>query len=412
MKPAETKPRVLMIAYACDPEGSGEHWLGWGWAEQAANSYQVDLITTPKARVAVESSARALGINPHFVEGLSSVRTMTEAMGGSWLRKLAWQKQVWRLVVDLHRQKSFQIVHQTTFHSFRVPFVAAGLRIPSVWGPIAGGERVPHGFEPYLGRDRYSEAGRNWVNRLWLRAPSVRRSLKRSSVIFASNRVSKAFLPGQYHSKCQIVPPNALRPEDEQETSLQTAGDRAVSTFKLLYVGNCVATRALPLVFEGLHQSGLTDYELSIIGEGPAIPSWRSWVARLGLTPKVKFIGKIPRAQLASWYGAADVLVFPALRDSGGSALLEAMARSLPVICLDWGGPAEMVDTNSGLKIPVVDPEATVTALAGALAGLQRDPKKRAALAAAGRNRALEFFRWQSKRELLEITYKRLLSRQ
>src|SRR5215475_9173384 len=122
MKPGDTKPRVLMIAYACDPEGSGEHWLGWGWAQQAANNYQVDLITTPKARLAVESSARPVGITPHFVEGPASVRTITEGAGGSWLRKLAWQKRVWRLAAELHRQKAFHLVHQTTFHSFRMPF--------------------------------------------------------------------------------------------------------------------------------------------------------------------------------------------------------------------------------------------------------------------------------------------------
>ena len=43
-----------------------------------------------------------------------------------------------------------------------------------------------------------------------------------------------------------------------------------------------------------------------------------------------------------------------------GSALLEAMARSVPVICLDWAGPGEMVDANSGVKIPVLNPGETV----------------------------------------------------
>jgi glycosyltransferase involved in cell wall biosynthesis len=412
MKPGDTKPRVLMIAYACDPKGSGEHWLGWGWAEQAANNYQVELITTPKARPAVESSAHAIGITPHFVEGPVAVRTITEAAGGGWLLKLAWQKRVWSLAAELHRQKPFDLVHQTTFHSFRMPFLAARLEIPSVWGPIAGGERVPYGFERYLGRAKYSEAGRNLVNRVWLHSPSIRRSFKQSSVIFASNRVTKSFVPLYYQAKCELVPSNALRPEDEEEPEPRNAAARNASTFKLLYVGNCVATRALPLVFEALHQSGLTDYELSIIGEGPAVPFWKRWAANLGLSTKIKFIGKIPRTELAQWYAAANVLVFPALRDSGGSALLEAMARSVPVICLDWAGPGEMVDASSGWKIPVIDPEATVTAFAGALASLQRDPQQGAALAAAARNRAQKLFRWQAKRQLLETTYQRLLSRQ
>ena len=44
------KPKVLMIAFACNPEGSGEHWLGWGWAEQASKSFRVHLIASANAR--------------------------------------------------------------------------------------------------------------------------------------------------------------------------------------------------------------------------------------------------------------------------------------------------------------------------------------------------------------------------
>jgi glycosyltransferase involved in cell wall biosynthesis len=105
------------------------------------------------------------------------------------------------------------------------------------------------------------------------------------------------------------------------------------------------------------------------------------------------------------------VLVFPALRDSGGSALLEAMARFLPVVCLDWAGPGEMVDSQSGIRIPVLTPEQTVSAFATALVQLQRQPGLRASLASAARARVEALFRWSAKRELLEVTYRRLMER-
>src|SRR6266567_3367841 len=67
MKSSENAPRILMIAYACNPRGTGEHWLGWGWAEQAARSFQVDLITTTNHELEVSDRARECGINAHFV---------------------------------------------------------------------------------------------------------------------------------------------------------------------------------------------------------------------------------------------------------------------------------------------------------------------------------------------------------
>ena len=407
---AVAKPKILMIAYACDPAGTGEHWLGWGWAEQAAHSYEVELVTTPKSRAAVEESSRVLGITPHFVSTPEWLRAVGGLGWAGWLRKLAWQRRVARLAAELHQEKRFALVHQTTFHSFRAPFVAAGLGMPSVWGPIAGGEHVPPGFERYLGRSRFTEASRRLINRLWLQVPSVKRSLRQATTLFVSNRSTLEFLPAACHPKCQIVPPNALRLEDEQcvRPPARTAGPEAAA-FKLLYVGNCVATRAIPIVFEALRESGLTDYEFSIVGAGPAVEDWKQRAAELDLGDKVRFVGKVPHAQLAGYYAAADVLVFPALRDSGGSALLEAMARFLPVVCLDWAGPGEMVDSQSGIKIPVLTPEQTVSAFAAALVQLQREPGLRASLANAARARVEMFFRWQTKRELLEATYQRLV---
>jgi len=402
------KPRVLMIAYACNPQGTGEHWLGWGWAEQAAKNFQVDLITTPKSRAEVEQSSRAAGITPHFVDVPPAVRKWTERAGGSWLRKLSWQKEVLRLAARLHQEKKFVLAHQTTFHTFRVPFLAARLGIPSVWGPIAGGEHVPPGFERYLGPARASEFGRGLFNRLWLQSPGVKRSLREASLLFVSNQTTLNFLPPDCRAKARIVAPNALRAEDERcAPPSKTAAANA--PFRLLYVGNCVATRAIPIVLEALAQSELADYEFSIIGAGPALDDWKTRAAALGVAAKVKFVGKVPYQQLNEFYAAADVLVFPAMRDSGGSALLEAMARYLPVICLDWGGPGEMVDSRSGIKVSVDSPEAAVKGFAEALVRLQRDPGLRYTLAAAARVRAEANFGWAAKRKLLEDAYQSLI---
>ena len=175
-----------MIAYACNPEGGGEHWLGWGWAEQAAKNYSVHLITTPNARAQVEKHAPRHRITPHFVEQPKASR---------WGRKIGWQSRVLKLATELHAREMFQIVHQTTFHTFRVPFLAASLGIPSVWGPVAGGESVPPGFSYDLGNARFEEMGRKLVNKLWLMHPQIKRSLANVGAMFVSNRTTMNFRP-------------------------------------------------------------------------------------------------------------------------------------------------------------------------------------------------------------------------
>ncbi len=394
------KPLVLMIAYACNPEGGGEHWLGWGWAEQAAKNYSVHLITTPNARAQVEKHAPRHGIIPHFVE---------QPQAGRWGRKIGWQSRVAKFAAELHARERFQVVHQTTFHTFRVPFLAAGLGIPSVWGPVAGGESVPPGFGRDLGSDRYAELGRRLVNRLWLLHPRIRRSLQQAGAIFVSNRTTLAFLPESVHQKCVIVPPNALRPEDEHfpAPQLRPVADK----FELIYVGNCVATRNLPLVFDALRQLNRPEVKLTVVGAGTALERWKQIAADLVGAGAVEFTGPVPRERLPQLYSQAHALVFPAMRDSGGSALLEAMARGVPVICLDWGGPGEMVDAESGVKIPVTNRVATVSALAAGIQRLAASPELRLALARAAHGRARQHFRWESRAQLLVRTYEQVRSK-
>ena len=389
-----------MIAYACNPEGGGEHWLGWGWAEQAAKNYSVHLITTPNARGQVEKQAPRHGITPHFV---------VQPQAGRWGRKIGWQSRVMKFAAELHAREKFQIVHQTTFHTFRVPFLAAGLGIPSVWGPVAGGEFVPRGFGRDLGIARFGEFGRRLVNQFWLLHPQIRSSLANVGALFVSNRTTLNFLPGFVHRKCVIVPPNALRPEDEHfpEPHLRPVMD----VFRLLYVGNCVATRALPLVFDALRQPEMSGVKLAVVGTGTALERWKRIAADLVRAGTVEFTGQVTRERLPEFYSRAHALIFPALRDSGGSALLEAMARGVPVICLDWGGPGEMVDEESGCKIAVRNRVATVAGLAAAIAQLRASPEWRLTMARAARERALKLFRWDTRAELLKHTYQRLITR-
>jgi glycosyltransferase involved in cell wall biosynthesis len=54
--------------------------------------------------------------------------------------------------------------------------------------------------------------------------------------------------------------------------------------------------------------------------------------------------------------GAAGVLVHPALHDEAGLAVAEALAMGTPVVCLDHGGPAEVVRRYPSSPSTLVSP--------------------------------------------------------
>ena len=66
------------------------------------------------------------------------------------------------------------------------------------------------------------------------------------------------------------------------------------------------------------------------------------------------FLGEIPRADMYRYYSAADVFVFPGIRESLGMVYLEAQSCGLPVVAFNNAGVPEAVqDGKTGLLVPM-----------------------------------------------------------
>jgi glycosyltransferase involved in cell wall biosynthesis len=81
-----------------------------------------------------------------------------------------------------------------------------------------------------------------------------------------------------------------------------------------------------------------------VVGDGPLLPELRRRY------PDVHFAGARQGEELAAYYAASDVFVFPSRTDTFGLVLLEAMASGLPVAAFPVPGPLDVVDgTGAGV---------------------------------------------------------------
>jgi glycosyltransferase involved in cell wall biosynthesis len=62
--------------------------------------------------------------------------------------------------------------------------------------------------------------------------------------------------------------------------------------------------------------------------------------------PKVRWLGVLPRDELAKVYAAADVFVFPSRSETFGLVMLEAMASGTPVAAYPVDGPLEVLGAH------------------------------------------------------------------
>jgi glycosyltransferase involved in cell wall biosynthesis len=79
-----------------------------------------------------------------------------------------------------------------------------------------------------------------------------------------------------------------------------------------------------------------------IVGEGPQLAELQAKY------PDAKYCGVVPQAELARFYDAADVFVFPSKTDTFGLVLLEAMACGLPVAAYPVTGPVDVLGDTPG----------------------------------------------------------------
>ncbi|MCW3019082.1 MAG: hypothetical protein JWN10_1390 [Solirubrobacterales bacterium] len=107
-------------------------------------------------------------------------------------------------------------------------------------------------------------------------------------------------------------------------------------------------------------------------------------ISRLGLTEHVTMTGEVPDAR--PFIERLDVLVNASDPEPFGIVLLEGMAAAVPVLAVDAGGPAEIVEHE---KTGVLARSGAPDALADALEPLLSSRELRRALGEAGRDRFL-----------------------
>lgn len=82
-----------------------------------------------------------------------------------------------------------------------------------------------------------------------------------------------------------------------------------------------------------------------VVGDGPQLAELRERY------PAVRFTGPKFGAELARYYAAGDVFVFPSRTDTFGLVVLEALASGLPVAAYPVQGPNDIIGNNTAVGV-------------------------------------------------------------
>ena len=400
--------KVLISAFSCGPGRGSDPGVGWNWVQQVSRRHEVWLITTDEYQEDIE---RAITPNIH-VTFLPAYRTWSRLQkmfipGLDWLYYYCWQWKAYQAGRRLHAEVGFDLAHNVTFASWRVPSFLCLLPVPMVWGPVGGGGAIPAGLRGELGwKGRLFEGIRHLCQQASRYDPLVRLTMRRATVILAGNQETAQLVPASRHSKVRLMSCGGMSPK---ERLMAVVPGEKPAGFIILFVallrplkGGSLAIRAMQRL-----SSRRADAKLLFLGGGGQERArLEALVRELGLAGQVQFLGGLPRAQVLGWMEASDALLFPSLRDSGPMVVLEAMNAGKPVVCLDLGGPGFFVTEKCGIKVKPGNPEQVISDLAAALEKLAGDPGLRRAMGEAGRQRVRETFDWDKRGERMMEIYR------
>jgi glycosyltransferase involved in cell wall biosynthesis len=401
--------KLLVSAYACAPDRGSEHAVGWAWATEAHRlGHQVWVLASSAHRTAIEfacrTTAELAGIRWIFPE----VRGWPLRQGDEpkWERtyNLLWQRAAADHARDLLAKTDLDVIHHITWAGIRAPTFLGGLGPPLIIGPIGGGETTPAMLCTELGmRGRLLERIRNLSNATIGLNPMVRPGLLNAAMIFVSTEDTQKLLARTLQRKTivfsQVGLPNLPVAYPRRTRS---GPPQFVYAGRLLYwKGVHIALRAFAEIVKRAPGARFT-----IVGDGPERVRLGALAEALSLHDHVDFIPRLPQQKLFEVFDGNDLMLFPSLHDSGGFVVLEALSRGLPVVCLDLGGPKDIVTPESGIVVETRgrNTQSVAAAMADEILDLLTAPGRLAMLSAGAIEHAQNFL---SQRRIVEF-YRRV----
>jgi len=393
--------RVLVSAYACNPEEGSENQTGWSVASALHElGHDVWVLTRANNRDAIESAL----VERHGQETTAAMEFIYVDLPG-WVlavkRRIGmlrtyyslWQVRAYFAAKRASHIVSWDVALHITFGSCWLPTSVSWLPVPFVWGPVGGGEASPRAFIRGLGiRGALYEALRA-AARWWGRQnPLVRQSARKSVVALGTTSDTVAELHALGCREVSLLPRMSL--PDNLITELGTLPPAPERPIRFLCVGRLLDWKGFHLAIRAFALAEIPDSELWIIGDGPARVRLARMAQRLGVAQRVRFLGKLPRYATLKTYAEVHVLVHPSLHDSGSWVATESMAAGRPVVCLNLGGPGVIVSSESGFRVEAREPHQAIDDIARAMRTLAEDPALRRTMGEAGRRRVDSEFRW------------------
>ncbi len=414
--------RVLHIVEAANPEWVSVPLVGWSHSE-AISKITDNLIVTQirnrgaflraglKEEIDFESIDSELVAKPldklgEFLSGGKGAGWTTK-MAVSYFSYLYFEHILWKKLRSRIKNGEFDIVHRITPLSPTQPSILAKkckkYKIPFILGPLNGGLPWPKQFDKERRREK---EWLSYIRNIYKILPGYKSTRDNATAIVIGSKATWEQIEEKYHDKCIYIPENAV----DLTRFSKVRNKKAERKLKAIFVGRLVPYKGAHLLLHGFAEALKKDkVSLDIIGDGPDRDRLEDLVKELGISENVHFHGWVEHNKVGDYLVNSDFLAFPSIREFGGGVVLEAMALGVMPMVVNYGGPAELVDKDTGILIELSDESGIISSLKLSIDKIVKNPQSIDLLGKTSRELVLRKFTWEKKAEQMKKIYEWVL---
>ena len=105
--------------------------------------------------------------------------------------------------------------------------------------------------------------------------------------------------------------------------------------FVMLFVGRLAQEKNVTFLFDIIEKTKNKNIKLLVVGYGPDEENYKKEVKERGLEDRIKFTGKVAWVDMPNYYHVSNAFITASTTETQGLTVIEALAASLPVICID-----------------------------------------------------------------------------
>lgn len=350
--------KILLSAYSCEPFKGSEPAVGWNWALTLAKFKNETVVVTRKNNKHLinnylkKNNSIKKYLKFYYYDLPSFLTVILKLKKNSYFYFFFWQVGLFFFVKNLTKKFSFDYIHHVTFVGIRIPSFLHLLKIPFIFGPISGGINIKKNLrKSFTFKEKIFEYLRDLSNFYIPYSPLINLCFKRSKKIFVADKETLKLIPLIYKKKTSLL--LGIGSKLNKKIKINNFKKKI---FRICFVGRLLSIKGIIISLKTIKK--LKDKHkliFEIAGSGPLKNKIIKFISENNLKNIVKLKGNLEKKKLVKLYKNSDILLFPSLRDSGGLVILEAAMHDTISAVLNVGGPDQLVDNKTGIKISILN---------------------------------------------------------